>query len=678
MFVGLRSEVSRVLAENFRNLQVLHEALDQPGGLVALADEVARRLGENNVEVAHELRMFRQNTERDMKRERRLLHKRLVCPRLESTSWDASALQESYDHLLDKETVPIRKVHKSRLSQALTLEVGNPMEVAEEERVRWANELAEYMIEAELPVAKIVEKVGSQVKIWGRIFGSRRAKTLRNRAMVWKKFYIWLVLTRARCWPEGIHDVLDYMEGRVADGCGHTVPQGIMGALALLETVGRVEDEKKLSRDPTLLGAVRNMQVELQKGAPPRRQARPLLIAVIIGLELVVCSDHYKEYARVIAWVTLLMCWMSLRADDVQWVDPTRMRMDSVCVRFTLLQTKTTGPGRRAVEVPAFVARDVGLSGQDWIGTGWDLYHSAGFLWERNYFLPAPNRDWSHGVKKYLGTENFNSYLRYVLTLTKRPIRSGGNLRGWEESGEPLLAGELSSFWSGHGPRHFLPTHAANVGIGKEQRDFLGRWEAGAQESNAYIMSARQAVLGIQREVNRCICEGHQGLTEGELIQELKAYGEARGIHQRDGRWFHVLRRLPNHLYGLETKFPTMVLAFEDDDEEGLIEGMDQPVPMEEPSKEEGAASSSEKAKHWIWRTGFRRLHKMAGCGTMPWTVGISEEAETIPKTKADAWCKICFRQELDEKRTEEESSTSGSSSSTDEDAEPEAEEPLT
>eukprot|EP00435_Cladocopium_sp_Y103_P076247 s59_g84.t1 len=519
MFVGLRSEVSRVLAENFRNLQVLHEALDQPGGLVALAEEIAQRLGENNVEVAHELRMFRQNTERDMKRERRLLHKRLVCPRLESSSWDASQLQESYDHLLAKETVPVRKVHKSKLSQALTLEVGNLMEVAEEERVRWANELAEYMVEAELPVAKIVEKVGSQVKIWGRIFGSRRAKTLRNRAMVWKKFYIWLVLTRARCWPEGIHDVLDYMEGKVADGCGHTVPQGIMGALALLETVGRVDDGQKLSRDPTLLGAVRNMQVELQSSAPPRRQARPLLIALIIGLELV-CSDHYKEYARVIAWVILLMCWMTLRADDVQWVDPTRMRMDSLCVRFTLLQTKTTGPGRRAVEVPAFVARDVGLSGKDWLGTGWDLYHSAGFLWERSYFLPAPNRDWSHGVKKFLSTENFNSYLRYVLTLTKRPIRSGGNLRGWEESGEPLLPGELTSFWSGHGPRHFLPTHAANVGIGKEQRDFLGRWEAGAQESNAYIVSARQAVKERQYD-------------DSEYRPENDNYGSARDHKQQ-------------------------------------------------------------------------------------------------------------------------------------------------
>ena len=58
----------------------------------------------------------------------------------------------------------------------------------------------------------------------------------------------------------------------------------------------------------------------------------------------------------------------------------------------------------------------------------------------------------------------------------------------------------------------------------KEQRDYLGRWQAGAQESNAYILSAKQIVTSIQREVNKAMCEGHVGLTEGELIEELKKY----------------------------------------------------------------------------------------------------------------------------------------------------------
>ena len=316
----------------------------------------------------------------------------------------------------------MRQVHKTRLSQNLTLEVGNPLQVAEEERVRWALTLSQYIIEAKLPVLEMIQESDDQQKSWARIFGSRRAKTLRNRATTWKRYYIWLLLNRCRSWPTKVSDVVDYLEGRIADGCGPTAPQSLMGALALLETVGRVDDRIKLSKDRTLLDVVKNMQMELQGDAPPRRPARPYLISTIIGLELLVCSGDYSNYTRLIGWVMLLMCWMVLRADDVQWIDPSRMHLNGTCVRMILRRTKTTGPGRRAVEVPAYVARDASLAGEDWLGQGWELYHSGAFKDDRDYFLPAPNKDWSGGAKKYLNMQNLNSYMRYVLCLVKKTL----------------------------------------------------------------------------------------------------------------------------------------------------------------------------------------------------------------------------------------------------------------
>ena len=146
-----------------------------------------------------------------------------------------------------------------------------------------------------------------------------------------------------------------------------------------------------------------------------------------------------------------------------------------------------------------------------------------------NYFLPSPNKDWSGGARKFLSLQNLNSYMRYVLSIVKKPLRGVRNAKSWMESGETLTSGELTNFWSGHSGRHWLPTHAANIGIPKEQRDYLGRWQAGAQESNAYVLSAKQIVTSIQRDVNKAICEGHVGLTEGELIEELKNYGQERG-----------------------------------------------------------------------------------------------------------------------------------------------------
>lgn len=671
MFPGLRTEISEVLALDFTNLQVLHEALEQPGGLVALADYVASRLGEEQVLIARDLRQFKEHSSRDMQRERRMMCQRLVRPRLEEPEIKAGDLQDTFEGLLKKEALPMRQVRKTRLSQNLTLEVGNPLQVAEEERMRWAMTLSQFIVAAELLVVDMVRESEDQQKSWGRIFGSRRAKTLRNRASTWKRYYIWLLLNRARHWRVKIGDVVDYLEGRIEDGCGPAAPQGLMRALALLEVVGRVEERKKLSKDRTLLDCIKNMQMELQLVAPPKRPARPYLIGAIIGLELLVCSEDYCNYTRLIGWVMLLMCWMVLRADDVQWIDPARMHISGTEVRMILRRTKTTGPGRRAVEVPAYVARDASLAGEDWLGQGWNLFHSAAFQNDRDYFLPGPNKDWSGGAKKFLNLQNFNSYMRYVLSMVKKPLRGGLNAKAWMESGEPLISGELTNFWSGHSGRHWLPTHAANVGIPKEQRDYLGRWQAGAQESNAYVLSAKQIVTSIQREVNRAICEGHVGLTEGELIEELKKYSEERGVHQRDGRWFHSMLRLENYKYGLKMEYPTLQMELEDDELEEMVAGWGQAVPLGEESK--GSKEVPKEKPYWVSisrKTGFKRLHKKScACGVQYWTVSTYEELEHIPKTGVDAWCRVCFKAELDEQDLDD-SSTSGSSTSTEEELE--------
>lgn len=63
------------------------------------------------------------------------------------------------------------------------------------------------------------------------------------------------------------------------------------------------------------------------------------------------------------------------------------------------------------------------------------------------------------------------------------------------------------------------------------------------------------------------------GLTEGELIEELRSYGEQRGVHQCDGRWFHVLARLPDYRYGLKTPYPAIQTVVDDDELEEMVGG---------------------------------------------------------------------------------------------------------
>ena len=231
------------------------------------------------------------------------------------------------------------------------------------------------------------------------------------------------------------------------------------------------------------------------------------------------------------------------------------------------------------------------------------------------------------------------------------------------------MEGELATFWSGHSARHWLPTHAANVGIGKEQRDFLGRWQAGAQESNAYILIAKQAVLTIQRKVNRLVCEGHENLTESEIVSDLHRYARDRGVRLRDERWFLSLKRKQDGKKGLFTRYPTMVIQMETLEDDELGQAFDHHVPLEEEAEGGGEKGKKEPKRYWVSisrRTGFRRLHKRGGCGIMIWNVASYEEFSEVHKASADAWCKVCFREELNEKK-EDESSTSGSSTSTDE-----------
>ena len=175
-------------------------------------------------------------------------------------------------------------------------------------------------------------------------------------------------------------------------------------------------------------------------------------------------------------------------------------------------------------------------------------------------------------------------------------------------------------------------------------------------------------MTSIQRDVNRAICEGNVGLTEGELIQELKQYAEARGVFQRDGRWFHVMLRYPDHRCGLRTVYPALQLGTDDDEIEEIVAGWGQAVPLEEKGSASGSKDKIKEYPFWISisrRTGFRRLHKKSSaCGIQYWTVASYEEVEHMPKEGVDAWCKLCFKAELDAQE-QEDSSSSGSSTST-------------
>ena len=81
-------------------------------------------------------------------------------------------------------------------------------------RRRWALVLANFIMEARLPAASAIEGMKDPQSAWGRAFGSRRANTLKNRALAWTKVHVWMVATFGRGWPLSAGELLCYLDER--------------------------------------------------------------------------------------------------------------------------------------------------------------------------------------------------------------------------------------------------------------------------------------------------------------------------------------------------------------------------------------------------------------------------------------------------------------------------------
>ena len=128
-------------------------------------------------------------------------------------------------------------------------------------------------------------------------------------------------------------------------------------------------------------------------------------------------------------------------------------------------------------EVPIFVSRKISLSGSDWLRTGFDLWD--GFENKsRDYFVFLSNPDLTEPVMHYASTERIAGMVRHVFTELGQPCRS--RFQGWKLREDSKLVGDSAvMFWSGHSMRHFIPSVAASVDIGKGAERFC--WSMACQ-----------------------------------------------------------------------------------------------------------------------------------------------------------------------------------------------------
>ena len=550
--------------------------------------------------------------------------------------------QDCYEHLvMSSPALGLAALEKSLKKKESKRRAGLRQDKEDKERERWALQLACYIEEANLPVCKSVRSLKNSNNAWVKAFGSRRANTLKLRAKTWAKVSAWMAATYGRCWPKSTGELLQYLDERhEIQPMGKTVPCSIHGAVLLLENVGQVPLGNRISEDPLWLESVKAWTADLEKDAPPKKIAPHLPIAVLLAAELLVGANVKPIGLRFTAFAFLLMAWATLRADDLQHVDPSSLMLSQLGLRLTLKRTKTTGPGKSIGDMTAFIARGASISGVDWLRIGWELLEGPTVGFGRDFFMIDFADDWTTPYTHYLEPEGVGIMIRKMLKELPCPARLGCN--NWiGQNDQKLLQHELASFWTGHSARHTLPTLAAAIGSGKDQRDYLGRWAYQKHGSNDYVVTARQIVHSIQMKVVHAIIAGEPapGIVEEELFDMLRAFALERKLNSQP-----IIKKLKilswnerRQAWQLGGKFPTLRLTAEE-----LGEICREPVEIPEPLPE---SEQLPEAPFFVTvsRNGsFRRLHLSKSCAVKQerclFTVPVFELKEDV----ADAICKIC------------------------------------
>ena len=541
---------------------------------------------------------------------------------------------------------------------------------ADAERRKYARLLANYFKEAEFPVVQILRTVSDPEASWVHLFAARRANTLKNRYKVLKPMRDWLEVHRGYVFPRSVNDAIDYVQFRIDEGCGKTVPESVDIALGLSETLGRVPEPDRISADPLWKGHVKSWTAELAAENPPRKPAEMFTVAMLISMEVLISDEAEPLCARALAWVVLCMVWASLRCDDVQCVKPLLTTLSNYGLRMVLTKTKTTGSDKAHKEVMAFIHRTTSLTGIDWLGVGFEIWSSDQFRYSRDYQVMKFSANWEHPRRRFVPTEKLTSMIRQLLSMLKTPRH--GAIHWGTVPNSLLLPDKLEVHFGGHSARNFMTSVAAVLGFDRDQRAFLGRWAMGMTSSEEYVRTSRQVVFMMQKAVNRSLVEGREvEYFDSDAIDSLAGAASAMGFNPLRIKKRHTVM---NDLSGrncLGGTYPALQF------DRGVLDDWEE-VPESLHSAQELVDSINDKLdqkkpeippKYFVTvsrRQGFRRLH-LSGCFVRPSRCLEVRTCNEVGPDDFDAICRACKVKMAAEagKDTQAESSSTATSSST-------------
>jgi hypothetical protein len=564
-------------------------------------------------------------------------------------------------------------------------------QVEAKERAKWIGKLIEILQQADLPVVRDAQSAMDPVAALMDVAGSRRSKTIRARVRRWLKVSSWLMLSYGVPYPITIGQMLDYLRDLEESGsCPRSAPEDVAAAWAFVEKAGGVRSSERLTDLTLWTRNVQALKARLLVGNTLVRKAPHFSVAMILSLELLVCSCERPLFVRALGWLRLLKCWTSMRWDDTMGLAPGRMRMTGAGFVGVLVQTKTTGPGKKVWEVEIFVRADAGLTGRPWLVHGFEIWSSPAFCFRRDYFLPLPMPGLEKPARRMAEYADAAALGRSLLRELRVPVFDLEELR-YEESNDPLLPPGSEDFWTEHSERHWLSSLSVCLNVEKTKRDIAGRWGlvAGAAGSNSYVLTAKLVVHQVQQVVCEGLCLGSQ-YDESDLLDSFKDFvdrlcGPEEALLARsrmevmtpsiDGSKWGLGHDWP--LVRVSPGWPAQLLPGSLDDGEGSVAGSDgfgevplPPSPGTPAGSEPGetAVAEVQEPPFWMSLSGkklFRRLHRSGGCKVRQEDCANWQYVEELVPGVADAFCKFCWRAAAAsaEISSSESESSSGSSS---------------
>ena len=254
-------------------------------------------------------------------------------------------------------------------------------------------------------------------------------------------------------------------------------------------------------------------------GEGRKRQAPPMLTALLAAIEKVVVDETVPLFIRAYGWYRLLRHWTAMRFDDGNGLHPSSLTLRARGLVGLLTRTKTSGADKGSNVLPIYVSKDAFLE-LAWLEPGLSLWtNELGF--PRDYLLVLPNEDFSGTCGKKAKYSDAQGFSRALLAMLKAP------------DGSPLLLEESLGFWSEHSDRAGLDSWLSAISVSADLRRFVGRWSARGSE-DVYVRTATRVVENCQRLAALHARASHSGgpdfLGEEETLAQLRCYLAAMGV----------------------------------------------------------------------------------------------------------------------------------------------------